>query len=203
MVPTDYRLDKVCTKLVERLEGIRRSFAGDPDRAAAEFRRLARQHVEAAIREYRGVAMPDHPRVQASLLRREVLQTFLPRYTRLATEMNQAEEENFGFGAWAEPQGKVILAVLAVLALLTCGRLIRVPELWPLDLSVLVLPFLSDFAAWMYQGRYRRRIEALLDDLARVQDLSHPYLGKDELIADESDNVVHLLPLRSEDDDDE
>ncbi len=192
MVPTDYRLEQVCARLIERLEGIRRAHAGDERRAVVAFQRLAREHVEAAIREYQGVALADRPQVQARLLRREVLNTFVPRYTRLAIAMNRAEDDNFGFGGWGEPRGRVILGLVAVMIALACARVIRVPALWLGLFAVVALPFASDLAGWMHQRRYRRRLEVLLDDLQQVQALAHPYLDKDELIADERDNVVHL-----------
>lgn len=195
MVPTDYRLDRVCARIIDRLEGARRSYSGKPHRALAAFEQIAHHEVEAAIREFREVAMQDHPETQARLLRREVLRTFLPRYTQLANEMNEREEDRFGFGLWGEPAGRVVLAVVALFTVFFCMRAMRAPVLWPLLLATLALPFIADIGAWLQTGRYRRRLEAMLDDMARIQETSTTWLEPYELgEPTEGGQIIHLIP---------
>jgi hypothetical protein len=205
MVPSDYRLEQVCTRLIERLEGARRTYVGFPERAVVAFNRIAAEQVEAAIREYRGVALADRPEEQASLLRREVLATFLPRYTRLAVQMTAREETAFGMGVFAEPMGRVVLAVVALFSLFFCWRLVRIPLLWPTLLVILALPFAADVVRWMYQSWYGRRLEGVLRDMARIQDQSGTYLTPSELEPERGGKVLHLVPPTPDDgeDDDE
>ncbi|MBW1877263.1 MAG: hypothetical protein JRJ84_02780 [Deltaproteobacteria bacterium] len=203
MVPTDYRLEQVCTRLIERLEGARRTYVGFPERAVIAFNRIAAEQVEAAIREYREVALADHPEDQATLLRREVLATFLPRYTRLAVQMTAREEAGFGMGVFAEPMGRAVLAAIAVFFLFFCWRLVRVPLLWPMLLAILVLPFASDLVRWMYQGWYGRRLEAVLGDMARIQEQAGTYLTPSELAPERGGKVLHLVPPSDDGEDDE
>lgn len=179
MVPTDYRLESVCARLVERLESTRRSHGSDHRRAQEAFARVAREQVEAAVREYREVGLPDHPEVQERLLRREVLEAFLPRYTRLAVQMNQREER--GLGALAEPVGRVLLGVVALVLLAFCWRFARLPAFWPILLGILALPLLPDLVQAVQQSLYRRRLERLVDDMARLQRLEGTWLRPDQL----------------------
>lgn len=200
MVASDYRLERVCARLIERLESARRTYAGFPQRASAAFNHIAAEHVEAAIREYRGVAMADHPDRQATLLRREVMATFLPRYTRLAVAMTQREEGSYGFGPFAEPFGRLLLGAVGLLLVFSCWRVIRVPVLWPLLLGFLLLPFVADIGGWLISQRYRRRLETVLSDMKHIQDSEGTYLSAEELRPDGGAQVLHLVPPDSEDD---
>jgi len=199
MVPSDYRLEKVCARLIDRLESARPTYAGFPERAAIAFNRIAAEQVEAAIREYREVGMADRPEEQATLLRREVLSTFLPRYTRLAVQMTAREESAFGMGVFAEPVGRVVLAVVALFFLFFCWRLARLPLLWPVLVGLLALPFASDVVRWMYQSWYGRRLEAVLRDMARIQEQAGTYLTPSELAPDRGGKVLHLVPPTEDD----
>jgi hypothetical protein len=182
MVPTDYRLDSVVERLIQRLEGARPTHT-DPDRAAAAFEEVARHHVEAALAEYRSVA-PEDPVPHAAFLRREVLATALPRYTRLATAMTTTEQRGYGFGPLAGPVGLPILVVAAVVAFAVVLRpLLGWWEVWPLVLVDVTVPFWPLVAAWLYVRRYRAELQRLVDDMGRIQDAERTFLSDEELAA--------------------
>jgi hypothetical protein len=182
MIPTDYRLEQVATRLAERLEGTRRSFVGQPDVAAEEFRRIADEHADAAIAEFREVGMVDEPEPHAKFLRRELIETFLPRYRRLARDMTAAEEAGFGLGVVAKPLGRLGLGFVTLLLLALTIRLgLMNPVLWPLLLVVLALPFLPDIAGALHRRRYHRSLVSMLEDMAKVQDQASAYLRPHEL----------------------
>lgn len=182
MVPADYRLDTVTARLIERLEGARPTYGGDPDRALAAFEETARGHVEAAIAEYADLAREQAPEPHAAFLRKEVLATALPRYVRLAVAFTRAEERGFGFGPLAEPLGRLGLGVLALLLLwLVLIRLVASPVAWPLVLVDLSMPLWPTAAAWLSRRRYHGQLEALVADMARIQDSERAYLSSAEL----------------------
>ena len=181
MVPTDYRLDRVTARLIERLEGARPTYATSPDEGATNFHRIAKEHVERAIGEFEEVAMADHPEAQADFLRREVMETFLPRYHRLAVEMNGATEGGFGFGRLARPLGRLALVAITLILLFFLLRLIYLPIMWPLALLALSLPFWPDIAAMFHRRRYQRDLYALVADMTRIQDQDDAYLPKERL----------------------
>lgn len=177
MIPTDYRLDQVAARLIERLEGARPTFVDDVDAARQAFQRIAEDHVDAAIAEYRELAVIEALEPQARLLRREILETFLPRYHRLALEQTRLEESGYGFGWLAEPPGRLGLLIVALLVLwFVLLRLIYLPVVWPLVLVDLSLIFWPDIAGMLYRTRYRRRLERVVADMGRIQEQARAYL---------------------------
>jgi hypothetical protein len=182
MVPTDYRLDSVVARLIERLEGARPTHT-DAEQAERAFREVAARHVEAAITEYRALA-PENPDAHEVFLRKEVLETMLPRYVRLAAAMTAAERRGYGFGALAGPVGMPVLAVVAVTVFaVVLRRFLGWWEVWPLVLVDASLPFWPLLAAWLHVRRYRRELEGLVSDMARIQDAERTFLTADELRA--------------------
>ncbi|HHO51114.1 MAG TPA: hypothetical protein ENK18_09655 [Deltaproteobacteria bacterium] len=176
MVPSDYRLDHVTARLIERLEGARRTFGDDERAARAAFEETASAHIEAVIAEYRALAF-EEPSAHAAFLEREVLQTALPRYVRLAVQMNRAEAEGFGFGWLAEPLGRFALVGVAAVGLLLMVRLAAAPLMWPLLLFDLSLPLWPSIGAWLGGRRYTNQVVQIVDDMARIQDSEGLYLS--------------------------
>jgi hypothetical protein len=182
MVPTDYRLDSVVERLIERLEGARPTHT-DPEAARRVFEEVAAQHLETVIAEYRSVA-PENPDRHAAFLRQEVLQTALPRYHRLAVGMTAAEQRGYGFGPLAGPIGMPALFLLAVAVFwLVLRRLLGFWEIWPLVLLDATLPLWPLVAAWLYVRRYRAELEALAADMGRIQAAERSFLTEDQLNA--------------------
>lgn len=184
MVPSDYRLDNVTARLIERLEGARPTHALDAEKALATFREIADKHVEAAIAEYRENAVDEDPEPHAEFLRREVLGTALPRYHRLAVEMTRSERGGFGFGVLAEPIGRLGLVLVSVLVLwFGLLRFAGIWEVWPLIALDLTLPLWPSLASWLYQRRYRQQLEAIVADMVRIQDSERSFMSRSELNA--------------------
>lgn len=197
MIPTDYRLDRVTARLIERLEGSRPTHGDDPERAAAAFRTAAEEHVAAAIAEYREVAVED-PRAHAEFLRREILDTALPRYHRLAVERTRAERGGFGFGRLADPIGRIGLVVAAVLGLVVLERFIGSPYTWPLVVLDLSVPLWPSIAQWLTTARYRRELEAVVADMARIQDAALTFVSGPALDAVRETSGGRVRPRNQE-----
>ena len=154
MVPSDYRLDHVAARLIERLEGKRPTFADRPDDALRVFSETAENQIEAALGEMQGVGWTEDLEGHRAFLEREVLQTFLPRYHALSSQMSLDEARGFGFGWLAEPIGRLGLVVAALLiGWLVLLKLIFLPIVWPLVLLDVSLPFWPDIASAMYRRR--------------------------------------------------
>jgi len=176
MVPSDYRLEQIAIRLIHRLEGSRRSYAGDPQRARAEFRRIAVQHIDAALGEYREVALEDTPEDHEAFVRQEILETLLPRYHRLATAMTASEERHFGLQQLAHPLGRVGLAIATVFLLMFLLRLPLGGVVWVLVPGALSLPFLPDITSAIARYRYQGSLRSILEDLAAIQDQAAHYV---------------------------
>lgn len=167
MVPSDFRLDTVSVRLVERLEGARRSYLDRPEQAPQAFGRIAEEFVAGAAAEAAeyadGAEFP-------TVLRREILETFLPRYTRLALEHNALERGRFGAWRGGDPLARVVGGGAAAVAAILASRFLPAPLAaiaWAFALSVALLPELR--AIW-FRRRYQRDLQALVDDMGRIQD---------------------------------
>jgi hypothetical protein len=181
MVPTAYRLDQVAVRLVERLEGTRRTFAGESERARAEFERVAREMVAAAVGEYREMAVDDPDR-QVALLEQEIVGTFLPRYHREAVKMTEREAGGYGLGLLAEPIGRVAaLGGALVFIWLDLRFFMEAPVMWAFAPVLLSVPFAPDLLAWLYGRRYRNELQVLVDDMAKIQDQADAYAPAEKL----------------------
>lgn len=177
MVPTEYRLEQVAARLTERLESTRRSYAGDPDGAAATFGRLADEIVENAVAEYTADGFVDDPERHARFLESEIRETFLPRYSRLAVAMTQREESGYGVGFLYGPIGRVAMFVMV----LVIGVLmLRVPGPWGVKLApmvpLLIGMFVPDLLAWAARRRYRKELVSVLEDMRHIQDRAGDYI---------------------------
>jgi hypothetical protein len=167
MIPSDFRLDTVSVHLVERLEGARRSYMDRPDEAPPAFLRIAEELVTDAaseVQEYTDDA--EYPTV----LRREILETFLPRYTRLALEHNELEKTRFGAWRSGDPIARLITTGAAVLGAALFSRFfpsVFAAVAWIAVLLVALMPELR--AAW-YRRLYQRDLQAVVDDMARIHD---------------------------------
>ncbi|MFK7930374.1 MAG: hypothetical protein AB8H79_19455 [Myxococcota bacterium] len=176
MIPSEYRLEQVTARLAHRLEGTRRSFVGDKHAAAAAFERVANEVVDHAIAEFRVDGFVDHPDEHAAFLRSEVMQTFLPRYTRMATEMNQREASGFGLGFLYGTLGRVVLVMAALVMVALLFRSPGSPVFKVLAMVPLFIgPFIPDFVSYFARRRYHRELMASLKDQKLIQDGANDY----------------------------
>jgi hypothetical protein len=175
MVPSEYRLEHVAAGLIERLDASRRSY-DDPGLAREGFERAAVTHVDAAIAEWRALSFTSDPEPHAAFLRRELLETVLPRVHKAAMGMNEAEARGFGAGWWATPVGRVALVAVAVLIFwFVLVRFIYLPFEWPLILANLGLPFVPDVLAALQHRRYRAELLEIVGDMSRIQNQQLAY----------------------------
>ncbi|MBN2798596.1 MAG: hypothetical protein JXX28_05555 [Deltaproteobacteria bacterium] len=177
MLPSDYRLDFVVARLIERLEGTRPSYAGKLEEADGAYARIAEAHVEAALTEFSDLVGRREADAHRDFLLGEVRQTFLPRYARLSAGMTRDEERGHGLGPLAGPLGRIVLVALTLLLLLPLGRFLYLPVSWPFGLALLALPFLPDIVAWLRRRQYLRALSALVEDMGRIQDQASAYLS--------------------------
>ncbi len=167
MVPSDFRLDTVSVHLVERLEGARRSYVDRPEEATPAFRRIAEELVADAASEVQEYSdLPEYPVV----LRREVLETFLPRYTRLALEHNALEKRRFGAWRQGDPIARLISTGAAVFAAAIFSRFMPSVFAAVAWLFVFLVALMPELRATWYRRLYKRDLQAVVDDMARIHD---------------------------------
>lgn len=174
MVPRPYGLAAVAQSLVERLEGARRSFHGPA--AEVEFRRIAGEQLSGALSDYEGLVGPEEAAEHRAFLEAEVQRTFLPRYTRVALAMNEAEESGFGLGPLGKPVPRMISAALSLLAMAELIRFTAWKPLWVVMVVVGSFPFWPDLAGWLHHRRHARELASLLDDMSRIEEQAKAWI---------------------------
>lgn len=165
MAPPSFRLDTLAVLYIARLEATRRAHADNPAAATEAIARVTAELVAAQAAECRAV-MGDED--QARRIQREGLDTFLPRYTRLALEQNREEARGGPI-----PDNVLARTAAAVVGLAAATVLMEVFAN-PADLLFyaipLAAPFLPEIKAWSSRRRYASRLQELADDLGELQD---------------------------------
>jgi hypothetical protein len=172
MIPTDYQLDSVAARLVERLEGSRRGWTDAV--LDAQVHRVAEEHITSAIADFRSV-LPSAD-AHAAFLRREIFATVVPRYIEMARQFNRSERSNYGFRKLGEPIGRLAVGAAGLVFLwLVVLRFLWNPEVWPLIPLVLSLPVWPDIAGLLFRRKATAQLQALVDDMAKVQAQASAY----------------------------
>jgi hypothetical protein len=164
MTPATWRLDTLAVQLIARLEPARRTHVDD-EKASASFRAVVEEASRALARECRETLGDE---AQARRIEREAVETFLPRYTRLALAQNRLER---GRGLLAD---NVLARVFATaLAFLLAVIVSRVIHHW-VDLlffaAAALTPLAPELRTWWARRSYRAQLQELADDLGRIED---------------------------------
>lgn len=166
MAPPSFRLDNVCLKLIERLEGARRTWRGDPAGAEEGLRRIGEETMDRLVAEYREVMGPGP---YADALRHEALETFLPRYIRLAVDFNAIEEQGYLTWRQGDPVARVVAGGVALLAAMALQRIIHHPLAVIGFALALLVPFVPEIKGWFYRRQYGRLLGEVIEDMTRIQ----------------------------------
>lgn len=166
MTVSSYRLDTVALHLIDRLEGARPTYVGRPDDAAAAFARVTTDEIDRIVAEHDEVI--GEPGVGAQL-RREVLETFLPRYTRLAQHHTALEDA--GYRAWrgGDPVARAVTTIAALVVTAGVVRVVHHPVALVCVAAALLVPFLPELRRWYYRRQYASLLQEVVDDMARIQ----------------------------------
>lgn len=157
MAPASFRLDELAALLITRLEASRRAWIDDPERAAAEIKRITAEVAAGMAAECREMLGDE---VQAARIEHEAIQNFAPRYTRLALAQNVAE----GKADWP-----LLVRILTVAAAVIGAGALEELGLWIWLAPVLVTFFPEIQTAWSRRG-YETRLQQIVTDLGAVQD---------------------------------
>lgn len=195
MSPPSYRLDTIAAQLIERLEGTRRAWVDRPDAAKEAVPRISAEAAAAWARECRAV-MGDT--AQAARLEREITDSFVPRYTRLAITQNAAEAKGYGVAS----SGIIARVLATACSIVISDVMVRVVR-EPFGLPFLVLPFFVLLfpeirAAWL-RRQYAAALQQVVDDLGRVQDAVDQLPETPTIAEVDPDGAAPRKPRRVED----
>jgi hypothetical protein len=181
MVPEKYRLAAVGRFLIEQFELRRPGLKAWTPEAEASFRAQAEtelQRMEAQLREL-GIDDPAYWRS----VRGALDGVLLPRYGAIAQKELALEQRDYGI--W---RGGDLLArgVFAVAGFAVGVFIVEVPYIpiyakWFPAVTMIGGPLVPDAWAWLCRKRYQRRLQAIVDDLARAADRLDTYRPLSEL----------------------
>lgn len=172
MSAPDYHLDRISVDLIERLEGARRTWAHQPELAPAGLRRAAEEMVDRVVAEHNEIfgVLP-----QSEVLRKELLETFLPRYVHLALAQNAVELR--GFGPW--PGRELLSRIVFTMMGLFFSTIFDLATHHPLGIAffglALLAPFSPELHALAHRRRYATRLQEVVDDMGRIQAQAERY----------------------------
>lgn len=123
---------------------------------------------------------------------RTLIEVCLPRYLAEAQRFTALERREFGVWRGGDLIARITFALagLAVGTFIVKAPFIPIPTTW--DALILALglgaPFLPDAQVWLHQRRYRRRLKAIVDDMADAEAQLQAY-------APLSDGAAGLAPV--------
>ncbi|GEM_PF-1726286 len=166
MVAKSYRLDTVAAHLTERLEGARRSYLDRPDELDAAARRIVDEALGEVLSEM-GEVMSDP--AHAERLQREMVETFLPRWLKLAKLQNELESSRFDTWRKGDVVFRLVAFIVPLVVALIATRALHSPVVALAFIVPFLVPFLPELRAWQATSRYQGALQAIVDDLERIQ----------------------------------
>jgi hypothetical protein len=167
MVPEKYSLAAIAQRLLAVFE-LRRPGVSRWDAQTQErLRRDADAALQQMEQQCRELGIDDAPHWQRA--RAVVHDALLPRYERLAEAENTAAARDYGMWRGGDLIARAAFALCGLVlgAIAVAVPWIPIYEKWfPWALFVLG-PFVPDAYSWWYRRQYRKRLEALVLDLAR------------------------------------
>lgn len=178
MALPSFRLDNLAANLIERLEPVRRAHLDNAEGARHAIESTTRDVAANVARECLA-AMGDQP--QAERIEREAINTFLPRYMRLALAQNLAERREA-----LTPTNIALQRLLPLVFGFFMARFLTVLAPGPWDIAFFTLPFFGlfwpEWLGMLARRRHTSELQNLADDLGRLQDadeLLAPVLSRD------------------------
>ncbi len=172
MVAPSYRLDTVAAHLIERLEGARRSYLDRPEELETAGRRIVEVALGEVLSEMAEVFADS---IHAEHLRREMAETFLPRWLKLARLQNDLEGTRFDTWRQGDLVFRTVAFIAPLLVAIAATRLLHSPVAALTYLVPVLLPFLPEIRAWQAARRYQRALQEIVDDMERIQKQLEAY----------------------------
>jgi hypothetical protein len=181
MLPEKYRLESIGRFLIDSFERRRPALTAWSPAVDEELRAESEQELLQMERQCIELGVDDPPYWQR--VRGALQAVLLPRYAALARE--EVALSGRDYGLW---RGGDLLARLAFAGsgLVLGGLAVAIPwipvtEKWIPWALFVAGPFLPDVWFWWYRRRYRKRLEALVEDLGRAGDSLDTYRPLSEL----------------------
>jgi hypothetical protein len=181
MVPEKYRLAAIGRFLLESFERRRPGLRDWTPEIEASLRREADAQIHQMERQLSEMGIED-PEYWARA--RAALQDILvPRYAALVQDELALQKRDYGIWRGGDLVARGVFAVVAFLLGVLAVELPYIPiyAKWFPALLLIAGPLLPDAILWWYRQRYQRKLQALVEDLARASESLDAYRPFSEL----------------------
>jgi hypothetical protein len=181
MVPERYQLGAVGRFLLDQFELRRPGLTSFTPEIEAEFRKQAEAEILQMERQLHELGIDDQPYWQR--VRRVVDEILLPRYQKIAQEEIALQARDYGIWRGGDLLARVAFAAAGLVLGIICVELPYIPVQvrWFPVLPFLAGPLFPDVVTALYARRYRKKLDALVQDLAKASDALDTYRPLSEL----------------------
>jgi hypothetical protein len=181
MVPERYQLGAVGRFLLEQFELRRPGLRSFTPEIAAEFRQQAEAEILQMERQLHELGIADQQYWQR--VRRVVDEILLPRYEKIAQQQIDLADREYGIWRGGDLVARAAFAAAGLVLGIICVELPYIPvqARWFPVLPFILGPLFPDLVTALYARRYRKKLDALVQDLARASDALDTYRPLSEL----------------------
>jgi hypothetical protein len=181
MVPEKYQLGAVGRFLLEQFELRRPGLKSWTPEIEGEFRKQAEAEITQMERQLHEMGIADEHYWQR--VRRVVDEILLPRYAKIAEAEIALSAREYGIWRGGDLVARAAFAFAGLILGIICVELPYIPiqVRWFPVLPFLAGPLFPDAVTALYARRYRRRLDAIVQDLTKASGALETYRPLSEL----------------------
>jgi hypothetical protein len=181
MVPEKYRLAPVGHYLLQQFELRRPGFREWSPSVAASLRKDAESELQVMEKQLRELGIDDSAYWQR--VRRALDEILLPRYAALASAEIELAKRDYGIWRGGDLIARATFALAGFVLGIICVEVPYIPiqAKWFPALLLVLGPLFPDGVMWLHRRRWRKKLEALIEDLRHASETLDTYRPLSEL----------------------
>lgn len=190
MVPEKYRLPAVGHFLLQQFELRRPGIRQWSPEVEASLRKDAEAELQLMEKQLRETGMDDAGYWQR--VRRALDEILVPRYAALATSEIELAKRDYGIWRGGDLIARATFALAGFVLGIICVEVPYIPiqAKWFPALLLVLGPLFPDAVMWLHRRRWRKKLDALVEDLRQASETLDTYRPLSEL--------THALGMPSE-----
>lgn len=181
MVPEKYRLPAVGHFLLEQFELRRPGFREWSPSVEASLRKDAEGELQVMEKQLRELGIDDAGYWQR--VRRALDEILVPRYAALASSEIELAKRDYGIWRGGDLIARATFALAGFVLGIICVEVPYIPiqAKWFPALLLVLGPLFPDAVMWLHRRRWRKKLEALIEDLRHASETLDTYRPLSEL----------------------
>ncbi len=181
MVPEKYRLPAVGHFLLEQFELRRPGFREWSPTVEASLRKDAEGELQVMEKQLRELGIDDAGYWQR--VRRALDEILVPRYAALASSEIELAKRDYGIWRGGDLIARATFALAGFVLGIICVEVPYIPiqAKWFPALLLVLGPLFPDAVMWLHRRRWRKKLEALIEDLRHASETIDTYRPLSEL----------------------